>query len=174
MAKTTLIRECSNGKVVKMFTMDKDDMRKFVLGFGNMEDLKNYFSDISEEVENFKLITYERSNGENHYTEEKFFFEEDLEALEKSLYDDLLNDKDFIERLLENCPDLFTGSLKDRIEVSLKNNVPKSIYDRNIRTLKNHLMNGELFKHLEEIDTTVASYIDTKNSKEKRKVKNII
>ena len=63
MAKTTLIRECSNGKVVKMFTVDKDDMRKFILGFGNMEDLKNYFSDISEKVETFKLITYERSNG---------------------------------------------------------------------------------------------------------------
>ena len=137
--KTTLIKIDSSNNSRKILSLSEEDMKAFILLFKNMEELKEYFS-LNDEECSFSLV----SGNNKNYSFDKFYFSDDL-------YLDLLSDKTLVSKLLNKCPDIFQGSLKERMQVSLNEDVPDSIHERNVKALINDLEKGGLKAHSVEV-----------------------
>lgn len=155
--KTTLVKIDSSNNRRKILSLNEEDMKAFILLFKNMEELKDYFSSNDEEC-SFSLI----SNDNEDYSLNKFYFSDDL-------YLDLLEDRSLVSRLLDKCPDIFQGSLGKRMEVSLNEEVPASIHERNVKALINDLEKGGLKAYSIE----VASVLMEKEIEEKSESKTL-
>lgn len=155
--KTTLVKTDSSNNRRKILSLNEEDMKAFILLFKNMEELKDYFSSNDEEC-SFSLI----SNNNEDYSLNKFYFSDDL-------YLDLLEDRSLVSKLLDKCPDIFQGSLGKRMEVSLNEEVPNSIHERNVKALINDLEKGGLKAHSVE----VASVLMEKEMEEKSESKTL-
>lgn len=142
--KTRLIK-ISNDNSRIIFSLNREEMKAFILGFKNMEELKEYFS--NEEECYFQLLTRDNKGYTNL---DSFYFADDL-------YLDLFSNNELVSALLEKCPDIFKGSLKERMNVSLNGNVPDSIHNRNVRALINELEKGSLKEHSVEIASVLCS-----------------
>lgn len=155
--KTTLVKTDSSNNRRKILSLNEEDMKAFILLFKNMEELKDYFSSNDEEC-SFSLI----SNNNEDYSLNKFYFSDDL-------YLDLLEDRSLVSKLLDKCPDIFQGSLGKRMEVSLNEEVPTPIHERNVKALINDLEKGGLKTHSVE----VASVLMEKEMEEKSESKTL-
>lgn len=163
--KLTLIRTYKNGDVVNIFSTSLENMDEFIIGFKNKEDLELYFSEMKKNVLDdgqidfgeFKLIG--RSKKDTEFKELPMLFGEDFESLKEDLRKDLLRDDDFVRDLMCSKPELFEGSLEERMNISLNGNTPATIHQRNIRTLENSLLNGKLKSNFRAIYNIASSYI---------------
>ena len=153
--KTTLVKIDSSNNRRKILSLNEEDMKAFILLFKNMEELKNYFSSNDEEC-SFSLI----SNNNGDYSLNKFYFSDDL-------YLDLLEDRSLVSKLLDKCPDIFQGSLGERMEVSLNEEVPNSIHERNVKALTNDLEKGGLKAHSVEVASVLMEKEMEKKSESK-------
>lgn len=153
--KTTLVKIDSSNNRRKILSLNEEDMKAFILLFKNMEELKDYFSSNDEEC-SFSLI----SNNNGDYSLNKFYFSDDL-------YLDLLEDRSLVSKLLDKCPDIFQGSLGERMEVSLNEEVPNSIHERNVKALINDLEKGGLKVHSVEVASVLMEKEMEKKSESK-------
>ena len=83
------------------------------------------------------------------------------------LYLDLLEDRSLVSKLLDKCPDIFQGSLGERMEVSLNEEVPNSIHERNVKALINDLEKGGLKAHSVEVASVLMEKEMEKKSESK-------
>lgn len=153
--KTTLVKIDSSNNRRKILSLNEEDMKAFILLFKNMEELKDYFSSNDEEC-SFSLI----SNNNGDYSLNKFYFSDDL-------YLDLLEDRSLVSKLLDKCPDIFQGSLGERMEVSLNEEVPNSIHERNVKALINDLEKDGLKAHSVEVASVLMEKEMEKKSESK-------
>ena len=136
-----------------------------IKGFNSEDELYNYFSKMPKKNINgqldsgeFKLIYF---NGEN-YKDLKLLFRNDLEQTQNTLQEGLFDDEDLVKKMLNNCPELFPRGFYDRMLVSFDGKVPKNIYYRNVRTLLNNLLSGNLSRNFRSIYNTVNEYTSEK------------
>lgn len=156
--KTRLIKITNDNSRMILF-LNREEMKAFILTFKNMDELKEYFSNGEECV--FQLLT---TDNKGYTNLDNFYFADDL-------YLDLFSNNELVSDLLESCPDIFKGSLKERMVTSLNGSVPNSIHNRNVRALVNELEKGSLKDHSVEIASVLCSL---ENEENRRKILKLV